>query len=58
LYCAHSKCNAAKKYYERHENELKSRCGDISYIKEGVRGFMRNDGVQFADLEACRSKMS
>ena len=41
LYCAHEKCDSAKKYYQKHRSAIHQKCRNVHYLKPGARGMKK-----------------
>ena len=58
LYCAHEKCNSAMNFYSKNKGELERKCGEIHYLKSGVKDMMGDPRFQFQNRNACQQGLN
>lgn len=58
VYCAHEKCNAAKRFMKNHRSALLAHCSSIDYLVPGAKSMLEDDRFELADADECAFKLS
>ncbi|MBT97080.1 MAG: hypothetical protein CL902_00435 [Dehalococcoidia bacterium] len=57
VYCAHSGCDAAKKFAKKHKADLLDKCDEIVYLPGGARDMMRDAKYELKDGLTCKKML-
>lgn len=58
LYCAHDECNSAMNFYDKNKGELERKCGEIHYLKSGVKDMMGDTRFKLQNRNACQQGLN
>ena len=58
LYCAHDECNSAMTFYNKNKGELEIKCGEIHYLKSGVKDMMGDTRFKLQNRNACQQGLN
>ena len=58
LYCADDKCNSAMNFYNKNKGELERKCGEIHYLKSGVKDMMGDTRFKLQNRNACQQGLN